>query len=107
MKAWDIYSYTPPGFHGPHPVVIVSHPNRVANKPMVSILACSSQRAGRQANPDEVILDMEDGLSWPTLCFCDIIYAVRETDLTHHRGHVTAERRTAIIRTINRSNGWV
>src|SRR5579859_7212249 len=104
MRAWDIFSFTPPGFPGPHPVVIISHPDRVARKPFVSILACSSQRAGRSAEAREVILDAADGLDWPTLCFCDIIYAVEKKDLIDHRGHVSAERRAAIIRTINRSN---
>jgi hypothetical protein len=103
----DIYSYKPPGFPDPHPVVIVSHPNRVANKPMVSVIVCSSHRAGRLANPDEVILDSADGLDWPTLCYCDILYAVRKTELFGHRGTVTSERRAAIIRTINRANGWI
>jgi hypothetical protein len=63
-------------------------------------------RAGRPARADEVILDAADGLDWPTLCFCDILYAVARADLKNQRGHVTDERRTQIIRTINRSNGW-
>jgi len=107
MKAWDIFSYTPPGFPGPHPAVIISHPDRVARKPVVSILACSSHRAGRPADTNEVILDKADGLDWPTLCFCDIFYSVPKADLRDQRGHVTEERRLEIIRTINRSNGWV
>jgi mRNA-degrading endonuclease toxin of MazEF toxin-antitoxin module len=107
LKAWDIFSYTPPGFPGPHPAVIISHPNRVDRKPIVSVLACSSHRAGRAATADEVILDAADGLDWPTLCFCDVIYAVPKADLKVQRGHVTDARRTEIIRAINRSNGWV
>jgi hypothetical protein len=67
VKSWDIYSYTPPGFPEPHPAVIISHPDRVAHKPMVSILACSSHRSGREAGPNEVILDAADGLDWATL----------------------------------------
>lgn len=107
MKAWDIYSFTPPGFLEPHPAVIVSHPDRVARKPMVSILACSSHRAGREAGPTEVILDKADGLDWATLRFCDLFYAVPKADLKQHRGHVSHERRMEIIRTINRANGWI
>ena len=107
MKAWDIFSYTPPDFPEPHPVVIISHPDRVARKPIVSIIACSSHRAGRPATADEVILDTADGLDWPTLCFCDVFYGVRKSELINQRGHVTEERRMQIIRTINRANGWV
>ena len=76
-------------------------------KPIVSVLACSSHRAGRAATADEVILDTADGLDWPTLCFCDVIYAVPKADLKVQRGRVTDARRTEIIRTINRANGWV
>jgi mRNA-degrading endonuclease toxin of MazEF toxin-antitoxin module len=107
LKPWDIFSYTPPGFPGPHPAVIISHPNRVERKPVVCILACSSHRAARGATKDEVILDAADGLDWPTLCFCDVIYAVPKAELKQRRGHVTAERRTEIIRTINQANNWV
>ncbi len=107
MKAWDIFSFTPPGFPEAHPAVIVSHPDRVERKPDVNILICSSQRAGRPPNAGEVILDVSDGLDWPTLCRCDLLYAVKKADLHGFRGTVSAERRRQIIATINRSNGWV
>jgi mRNA-degrading endonuclease toxin of MazEF toxin-antitoxin module len=55
----------------------------------------------------EVVLDTEDGLNWPTLCKCDLIHMVAKDALKNRRGTVTAERRTAIIRTINRANGWI
>jgi hypothetical protein len=107
MKAWDILSYQPPGWPEAHPAVIVSHPYRVLNKPEVNILLCSSKQATRPAKPDEVILDENDGLSWPTLCRCDLLFLVRKADLSNRHGTVTAERRRQIIATINRSNGWV
>jgi mRNA-degrading endonuclease toxin of MazEF toxin-antitoxin module len=90
-----------------HPAVIVSHPERVANKAEVTILMCSSHAATRGAKTTEVILDTADGLDWPTLCRCDLLYTVQKSELTHYRGHVTEERRKAIIATINRANGWV
>lgn len=40
MNQWDIYSYDP-GI-GAHPVVIVSHPDRVANKADVEVLVCAA-----------------------------------------------------------------
>jgi hypothetical protein len=33
MKAWEIFSWQAPGWPEPYPAVIVSHPDRVANKP--------------------------------------------------------------------------
>ena len=107
MKAWDIYSFQPPNWPQPHPAVIVSHPERVANKPEVTILMCSSKPAARPAKPNEVILDASDGLQWPTLCKCDLLYTVPKSELKNHRGAVSLERRRQIITVINRSNGWV
>jgi mRNA-degrading endonuclease toxin of MazEF toxin-antitoxin module len=107
LKAWDIFSYQPSGWPEPHPAVVVSHPDRVAQKPEVNILMCSSQRATRDPKPHEVILDEADGLDWPTLCKCDLLHAVGKKDLKQRRGRVTAARRQRIIATINRANDWV
>jgi hypothetical protein len=87
--------------------VIVSAPARVANKPDLNIVMSSSKEATREALPNEVILDTSDGLSWPTLCKCDLLHLVVKTELMNRRGHVTEARRRQIISTINRSNGWV
>lgn len=107
MKAWDIFSYHPAGWPEPHPCVIVSSPDRVANKPEVNVLMCSSQSAKREAKPNEVILDQADGLDWPTLCKCDLLLDVEKSALKQKRGHVTDSRRRQIINTIVRSHDWV
>jgi mRNA-degrading endonuclease toxin of MazEF toxin-antitoxin module len=107
MKAWEIWSYQPSGWPDAHPAVIVSSPARVANKPDLNIVMCSSQAATREALPNEVILDTSDGLNWPTLCKCDLLHLVAKSELKHRRGQVTEARRRQIISTINRSNGWV
>ena len=90
-----------------HPAVVVSHPARVANKPDVTVVMCASQQASRPPEPHEVVLDVADGLTWPTLCKCDLLYAVKKSALTNFRGIVTPEREAQIIATINRANGWV
>jgi hypothetical protein len=107
MKAWEIWSYQPSGWPEPHPAVIVSSPSRVANKPDLNILMCSSKQATRAAMPNEVILDASDGLNWPTLCKCDLFHLITKTELKTRRGLVTEERRRQIIATINRANGWI
>ena len=107
MKPWEIWSYQPAGWPEPHPAVIVSHPQRVAAKPEVNVVMCSSQEASRPPRPNEVLLDQADGLDWPTLCKCDLLLDVARSELKHHRGHVTAPRRKQIIVTINRSMDWV
>ena len=106
MKAWEIWSYQPPGWPDPHPAVIIYSPGRVANKPDLNVLMCSSKPARRAALEYEVILDSADGLSWPTLCKCDLFHLVPKDKLGHHRGTVSRERRKQIIATINRANGW-
>jgi len=107
MKAWDIFSWQPPGWPEPHPSVIVSHPDRVANKPDVTVIICTTRRATRQPEANEVILDANDGLDWPTPRKCDLLYTIQKANLTNRRGAVSAERRRLIIATINRVNGWV
>lgn len=104
MNAWDVYSCDL-GF-GEHPVVIVSHPLRAANKPEVDVVACSSQRAGHHPQFHEALLDEADGMDWPPLCKCDLIYTLPKLELRNHRGRVTSERRRALVETILRAHGW-
>jgi hypothetical protein len=104
VNAWEVYE-ADLGWH-PHPVVIVSHPMRARRKDFVEVLDCSSQRANRPPNENEVLLDKTDGMDWPTFCKCDCIYAIPRGELKQHRGSVTLERRRQIIRAIINSHGW-
>ncbi|MBI2947099.1 MAG: type II toxin-antitoxin system PemK/MazF family toxin [Verrucomicrobia bacterium] len=104
MNAWEVWECDLG--RGAHPVVVVSHPSRAANKPLVEILDCSSQRASRAPLENEVLLDVEDGMDWPTLCKCDLIYAVPKAELNQRRGQVVVPRRRAIVRSILQSHGW-
>ena len=104
VNAWDVFE-SDLGW-GAHPIVVVSHPARAARKEFVEILDCSSQRATRPPNDNEVLLDKSDGMDWPTFCKCDCIYAIPRTELKHHRGTVALERRRQIVRTMIASHGW-
>ncbi len=106
MKRFEIFSWQPEGWPEPHPAVIISNPARVANKPEVEVVMCSSKKAGRDAQPGEMLLDSADGLDWPTLCKCDLIHAVRKADLKHLRGEVSAVRRGLLIRNIIAAHAW-
>ena len=75
----------------------------MTTKPQVNVLLCSSRPAGRPTGPTEILLDRADGLDWPTLCKCDLIYSVDKTQLSNHRGEVTPERRRQIARTVIQS----
>ena len=103
---FDIYSWQPPGWPEPHPAVIISNPDRIIHKPVVEAILCSSQKAGRPALPEEVTLDNADGLDWPTLCKCDLIYAVQKSELKQKRGAVSTPRRAQIIRTVIAAHAW-
>lgn len=106
MKPFDIFSWQPAGWPEPHPCVIISSQSRTANKPDVEVVMCSTKRAGRTAQPGEIILDTADGLNWPTICKCDLIHAVHRDDLKNRRGEVSAARRPLLIRTIIAAHGW-
>ena len=104
MKQWDIFSWEFP--EGKPPAVIVSHPARIAVKPTVNVLLCSSQRARRAAEINGMILDESDGLDWATLCKCDLIYDVPKSDLTEKRVSVSPLRWRQIVAKIVSSFGW-
>ncbi len=104
MNAWDIHS-ADLGW-GSHPVVIVSHPRRAANKEFIEILDCSTQRAARPPRATEVLLDHADGLDLQTLCKCDCIFAVERNQIKARRGTVSPERRRSIVAAIILSHGW-
>ncbi len=94
-EQFDVWEYNFP-VKGPHPVVLISHPDRCAHAKVVNVLFCTSQRQSRQPYENEVMLDSSDGLNWETLCDCSIMYAVRAADLSHRRGSVSPVRRNAI-----------
>lgn len=105
MKSWDIYTYDFEGA-GPHPAVIVSHPDRVAHAPWVNVLICTTQRANRAPKETEVLLNGADGLDWETLCRCDLLWLVEKSKLTGKRGSVARVRRRQIADKINAAMGW-
>ena len=104
MRPWEIYSWNFPGA-GEHPAVILGTDERVQQKPMLNVLLCSSQRATRTAKVTEVILDTADGLDWPTLCKCDLVYSVPANQLSCKRGIVVRSRRPEIAVRVIRSLG--
>ncbi len=104
MKAWDIYTCEFPDLE-PHPAVILGLEARLANKPRVNALFCSSKRPARQAEVTEVVLDEADGLDWPTLCKCDLVVAVPKSQLTSKRGSVSPARRRQIAERVLRGLG--
>jgi mRNA-degrading endonuclease toxin of MazEF toxin-antitoxin module len=106
MKPFEIFNWHPPHWDKPHPAVIVSHLSRAENKDLIEVVMCTTQRASRAPKPEEIVLDEADGLDWPTLCRCDLIYAVPREDLKGRRGTVSAARQSQLVRTLIAAHGW-
>ena len=105
MNPWEIWTW-----HfdfGDHPAVILSNAEMVRLKDQVVILSCSSHRAKRAPEVFEVILDQNDGLDWPTLCRCNLLYTVTKKQLIARRGLVTPVRRREIAERVIRSLAFV
>src|ERR1043166_1041446 len=96
MTQFEIWEYNFPQKGGPHPCVLISHPDRCARAKHLNILFCTSQRQSRTVQPFEVMLDAQDGLNWETFCDCSIMWVVDRSELSNKRGHVTVERRRQI-----------
>lgn len=45
-------------------------------------------------------------MDWPTLCKCDLIYAVPRDDLQSHKGRVSDARQAPLVRTLIAAHGW-
>jgi mRNA-degrading endonuclease toxin of MazEF toxin-antitoxin module len=96
-RKWEIWMYDFP-IKGPHPVVIISHPDRCQKSPLVNVLYCTSQRQSRPIKATEVMLNGADGLNWETFVGCDLIYLVESAALHDKRGRVCRERRLEVWR---------
>jgi mRNA-degrading endonuclease toxin of MazEF toxin-antitoxin module len=105
MNQWDIWTCDFADA-GPHPAVIVSHPDRVARAPLVNVLIGSSQRASRPVRENEVLLNGADGLDWETLVRCDLMYPVEKEQLYGRRGSVGTARRRVFVQRINACFGF-
>jgi hypothetical protein len=82
---------------GPHPAIIVSHPDRVARAPLVNVLIGSSQKDSRPAQENEVVLNGADGLDGETLVKCNLMYLVEKERLYRRRGSVGTIRRRTLV----------
>lgn len=94
-RKWEVWTFDFPE-KGPHPVVLISHPDRCERGATINVLYCTSQRQSRPAKPTEVLLDRADGFDWETFVACDFIYGVPAAALKDKRGVISRERRRAI-----------
>src|SRR6266478_4818223 len=93
MKPWEVWQCPFPW--GDHPAVILSNSVRVARKQEIVILSCRTMQPGTFRDPveTECLLDEADGMSWKTICRCDLLYTINKSILKYHLGEVTFQPR--------------
>ncbi len=89
-----------------HGALIASPALSTVRKAWVSVLLGTSQRASRAPDATEVLLNGADGLDCETLIKCDLIHAVRKSDLRNRSGAVSSARRRQIVQRMIECNGW-
>ncbi len=90
---FDVWEFDFPQ-KGPHPVVLISPPDRCAKSKIVNVLFCTSQRQSRMPYPFEVTLNGADGMGWETFCDCSIVYAIESAKLSHRRAVLAGSAET-------------
>ena len=100
MKPWEVWQCPFPW--GDHPAVILSNEVRVARKEDIVVLACRTMQPAsyREAVETECLLDEADGMSWKTLCRCDLLYTIKKSILKFRLGEVTFARQKEIARRV-------
>jgi len=85
-----------------HPVVILSSDDVMADgrQRRFNALAGTKKQPAEQARSHHVILDEADGLTFPTLVDCSLIYMARKSSVLRSGGSVTVHRRQQIQRTV-------
>ena len=103
MKQWEVWTCDF-AEAGPHPAVVVSHPDRVARAPLVNVLIGSP--SGRAVRPAKMSPAEQRGLDWEMLVKCDLMYLVEKERLYRRRGNVGTVRRRALVQRLNACFGF-
>lgn len=90
-----------------HPAVILSGPDILADERQLrfNALMGTKRLPARNALPHQVQLDQADGLEFPTLINCSLVYVVRKNAILRDAGVVSHLRRAEIARRVRGSLG--
>lgn len=85
-----------------HPAIILSSDDVMADSKQhrVNVVTGTKKQPAEQARNHHVILDGADGLEFPTLVDCSLVYVARKTAILRSVGVVTMHRRQLIQRGI-------
>jgi hypothetical protein len=103
LRRWDIVflrvdEKDPTG----HPGIVLSGANTLADARQLrfNVLVGTKKPPAASAGDHQVILNGADGLEFPTLVDCSLVYVARKSSVLRLAGTVSAERRTAISRKV-------
>jgi PemK-like, MazF-like toxin of type II toxin-antitoxin system len=85
-----------------HPAVVLSSDDVMAEarQQRFNVVIGTKKQPAENARQHHVILDEADGLAFPTLVDCSLVYVARKSSMLRSGGSVTAHRRQQIQRTI-------
>jgi hypothetical protein len=65
-----------------------------------NVVTGTKKQPGESARNHQVILDRADGLEFPTLIDCSLVYVAKKVSVLRSTGSVTINRRQLIQRTV-------
>jgi mRNA-degrading endonuclease toxin of MazEF toxin-antitoxin module len=90
-----------------HPAVVLSPPDILEdNKQLrLNVLMGSKRIPAEAAKTHQVVLNGADGLEFPTLVDCSLVYQIRKTSILRHVGRVAHARRSSIAARVRAALG--
>jgi hypothetical protein len=85
-----------------HPAVVLSSDDVMSDdrQHRFNAVVGTKKQSAEGARNHQVILDEADGLAFPTLVDCSLVYVARKASIIRSSGSVTVHRRQQIQRTI-------
>lgn len=85
-----------------HPAVVLSSDDVMAEarQQRFNVVIGTKKQPAENARQHHVILDESDGLAFPTLLDCSLVYVARKSSVMRSGGSVTVHRRQQIQRTL-------
>ena len=85
-----------------HPAVVLSSDDMMADDKQLrfNVVAGTKKQPAENARNHHVILDEADGLAFPTLVDCSLVYVAKKSSVIRAGGSVTVHRRQQIQRAV-------
>lgn len=92
---------------GGHPAVVLSPPDILDDDKQLrlNVLMGSKRVPAEMSKSHQVVLNGADGLEFPTLVDCALVYQVRKASILRHAGRVAHARRSGIAARVRAALG--